>query len=90
MITFGDMENEKYFYGYYNEIEYNHVYVILEYSYIYISMYIYCLESIILQNSFCKSKRKIKLIHTIIKIILQNCINTNIGIIILLYVFEYM
>ena len=39
--TIGDMQNKKYFYGHYNECEYNHDYVnMMKYSYIYISKYI--------------------------------------------------
>ena len=40
MNTIEDKQNEKYFYSYYNEFEYNHDYVkLMKYSYIYISMY---------------------------------------------------
>ena len=38
--TIGDMQNEKNFYDYYNEFEYNHDYVnMMKYSYKYTSMY---------------------------------------------------
>ena len=36
MNTIGDMQNEKDFYGHYNEFEYNHDYVkLMKHSYIY-------------------------------------------------------
>ena len=52
------MQNEKYFYGYCNEFEYNHDYVkLMKYSYIYISMYtkykyMYMCESMYNKNNY--------------------------------------
>ena len=61
MNTIDGMQNEKYFYDYYNEFEYNHDYVkLMKYSYIYISMYtkynyMYTCESIFIPIYMLKS-----------------------------------